>query len=328
MESDYALTETNLRFKHNPNTIAPWKTEEDKMPNNHKNMPRGPGLICIGMPKCGTSTLYKLLEKNDKFFVTPIKEINYFAFKKFKYGKSITDIVFANNWISKQHRRAIISRIREAFILRKFSKLPWLAKFIIKSSNDDWYRKLFPEGRIGVDISPIYCELEPAEIDLVRAAAPDAKIIIMLRSPLEQLWSHSRMILAKGEGSSNGHFFRDHLDRQIAASGSYSSLIANWSAVYPGRVLVLEMSDMVSDLPGFLRRLLAFFDFDPAIADTIELTPEHANEGKRQAMPKALRPHLANAARARLEGFDAIDPALAAKWRAEIDRFEAGELAL
>lgn len=200
--------------------------------------------------------------------------------------------------------------------------------FVLRPSGDNWYKRLFPENKIGVDISPIYCELSPPEVEHVRVVAPDARIIIMLRNPLEQLWSHSRMILAKGEGSNDVAFFRSHLDDQLAACGSYSDLIAKWRAVYPDRVLVVEMGDMVSDLPGFLHRLLAFFDLDPAIADTVNVKPEHANKGKPQAMPKDLRPHLANAARARLAGFDAFDPERAALWRSEIDRFEAGELVL
>lgn len=284
----------------------------------------GPACLCVGMPKCGTSTFHAMLDDIPPFFAAPIKEFNYFVLERFAYRGEWRRIAFSDHWIPRQERRALRGEVRRILTFdRSPAALGWMARYLWGARDDRWYQALFPKGAYGVDASPVYHTLPADEIARVRNLAPDARVVILLRSPLAQLWSHCRMVVVGKQGSQAVADLADHVRTQIALRRSYAGLIADWRAAYPGRVFIGDMSAMTADPRAFVARFLAFMELDPALAARARVGT-HVNKGAPLAVPDALRDTIAAGARARLEGFEAIDPDLAAAWSVEVDGFMGG----
>jgi|CXWL01.1.fsa_nt_gi tetratricopeptide (TPR) repeat protein len=91
-----------------------------------------------------------------------------------------------------------------------------------------------------------------ASIGLILLALPNAKIIDARRHPLDSCFGTFKQMFARGQEysydlSEIGDFYLD-----------YDSLMRHWDEVAPGRVLRVDYEDVVLDLDGQTRRLLAY----------------------------------------------------------------------
>jgi len=114
-------------------------------------MEKWPNFFIVGAPKAGTTSLYEYLNQNSDIYLPPIKEPNYFSIS-----------------INPKYRFA--NPIR----------------------NKKNYLKLFDdvknESLIG-EASPTYL-WDPKAPELIQNVSPIAKILIMLRDPVERAYSH------------------------------------------------------------------------------------------------------------------------------------------
>jgi Sulfotransferase domain len=146
-----------------------------------------------------------------------------------------------------------------------------------------WYRAHMPVRRSGVvgEASPSYLfhPLAPAR---VAQMLPEARLIALLRSPVDRAFSHYQHELALGREQLT---FEDALAREdermqgelermladpsyfshawwnytYAARGRYAEQLERWYAAFPReRVLVLLTDDLASDTAGTYRRTLDF----------------------------------------------------------------------
>ena len=96
-------------------------------------------------------------------------------------------------------------------------------------------------------------------IGLIHLMLPNAKIIDARREPMACCFSNFKQLFAAGQEFTYslediGRYYR-----------SYVELMAHWDEVLPGRVLRVQHEDVVADLEGSVRRLLAFcgLEFEP-----------------------------------------------------------------
>lgn len=114
----------------------------------------------------------------------------------------------------------------------------------------DWYRHLFADnGKLNGDITPAYGFLPLQKIQEARALTPDARLIYLIRNPLERAWSSARMALARAEmthDEASDQWFIDHFrSRGSLARGDYETCIKNWRSVFPPeQLLVLRFEDI------------------------------------------------------------------------------------
>jgi hypothetical protein len=98
-------------------------------------------------------------------------------------------------------------------------------------------------------------------VGIIAAIMPEARFIHCRRDPVETCFSIHSSFFASG-GNRYSHDLQDLADyyRQ------YRSLMAHWHQVLPGRILDVELADVVADQEGETRRLLDFLgmDFDPS----------------------------------------------------------------
>lgn len=214
-----------------------------------------PNAFIVGAPKCGTTGMHTFLESHPDICVALYKEVLYFGSDLF------------SDRTSREYKT-------EEWYLNLFSHCQD-RKIILESSV--WY---------------FYSQQAPSEI---HNFSPDARIIIMLRNPVERLYSHYYQLLY------NGHENIKSFEAALAAeperkAGKKSSssdaltrrLYYRENAHYTpyvraylqefGRekVHIIIHDDMVADVARVYRETLEFLDVDPEFAP--EFTSVNANK--------------------------------------------------
>ncbi len=132
-----------------------------------------PDFFIVGAPRCGTTFLTSILNRHPAVFMCPIKEPHFFAFPDI----TIEDF--------RPALRKRIERFDLNHYLRQNEKRP-VHRHYITSRND--YLQLFarakPEQLCG-EASPSYLWAEGAA-GRIRTENPEAKIIILLRNPVDR----------------------------------------------------------------------------------------------------------------------------------------------
>lgn len=254
--------------------------------------PLWPNLFIAGAAKAGTTSLYAYLRAHPDVFFPPIKEPHYFA-----------DVRPA-----PEHRYA-----QRRFITRRED---YLALFAGAG-----------KARLRGDASPSYLWSEKAPARIAEVS-PEARILVLLRDPVERAWSHYLMEFR--EGAEHGGFL-EALERDLARPrkgwavshlyvelGLYAEQIARYFAHFPRRqVFILELEELRAPASRrtALARLCAFLGIDPAGLDEAALA--HIANGYAAPRAEWLR-RLAGARWARAIGQRLVPERLG---RAVFERF-------
>jgi tetratricopeptide (TPR) repeat protein len=97
-------------------------------------------------------------------------------------------------------------------------------------------------------------------VGLIHLMLPNAKIIDARREPMACCFGNLKQLYARGQE------FAYSVDDIARYYRTYLELMEHWDTVLPGRVLRVHYEDVVADLEGSVRRLLAFCElpFEPA----------------------------------------------------------------
>ena len=177
-----------------------------------------------------------------------------------------------------------------------------------------WYESLFAgaEGRLAVgEGSTGYTKqkLHPDASERVAKHLPDAKLIYIVRHPIERIESHWLHLVAAGEDVPP---LAQALQKwpHIVDTSLYWKQISAYRRLYPDeRMLVLFVEDFAREPEVVIGRCYKFLGVDPKIAAADPATPSHVSGSKRmdgslirrlQQMPAAraiknLAPGLARA---------------------------------
>ncbi len=141
---------------------------------------------------------------------------------------------------------------------------------ILQTLEDDYFRRFgeqfLGETRAYRGIAPRFIDKMPNNffhIGLIRLILPRAKVIDARRHPLACCFSGFKQLFGEGQEFSYGLTEIGNYYRQ------YLKLMAHWDRVLPGFVLRVQHEDVVDDLEGQVRRLLAFcgLPFEQACVD-------------------------------------------------------------
>jgi hypothetical protein len=153
-----------------------------------------------------------------------------------------------------------------------------------------WYRAQFPAelpaGTIVGEGSPYYL-FHPHAARRLREHAPHAKLIVLLRNPVDRAWSHYHHAVRRGyeplsfeeaiahEGPRlSGETARlladeyyvsiNHQRFSYLARGCYAEQLRTWFAEFPrDRFLILESEAFFGDPPGVTRQTIGFLGLEP-----------------------------------------------------------------
>jgi hypothetical protein len=150
----------------------------------------GPDFICFGMQKAGTRWVYDQMNAREDVWMPPIKEINFFTKRCLKEGNLRA---LENNTGSLPLIAHPSDELKRQEFCRHFST------YDPARSDLEWYRALFDlkGDRLSGDVSPNYSELETDDIRLIAKELPRAKFIMLIREPVDRVWSALCMALRK-----------------------------------------------------------------------------------------------------------------------------------
>lgn len=163
-----------------------------------------------------------------------------------------------------------------------------------------WYASFFEKGigKCSGECTPAYGFMDVERIRWVHRAMPKAKILLMVRNPIDRAWSHARMNLASDQNRSVADVgeqeFLDHFHSQRSLVRSdYVSMLEKWSSVYPANQILVSFFDEIATAP---RDLLArVFQFVGASVDVDwsrwELE-KVVNKGQALSIPERLHQEL------------------------------------
>lgn len=239
-----------------------------------------PDLLIIGGQRCGTSSLYKYLSAHPLIVPSLRKEIRYF---NRHHGKG--DAWYRAHFASRAHRR---------LLARRHGRAP-----------------------LTFEATPAYLfhPLAPAR---AFAVVPDARLVAVLRNPVDRALSHYHHSVRRGWEPLSfadalaaeadrlaGHAERlaseptytsnDYLRYSYTARGFYAEQLERWLACYGReRLLVLRSEDLFERPVDTLHRLLGFLGL-PAWA------PGRLANHSYGGAPRPARDEMAPALRAELE---------------------------
>jgi hypothetical protein len=262
-------------------------------------MPAGHGMIsdyfvCVGAQKAGTSWLLHALNQHPDIFATPIKEIHYFD-----HVHGIT------SHLSRRKQRSRFRRYVQhlAFEWRRFgdyqSQWGWYRAYMRSPINDDWYRSLFADrdgARLAGEATPEYALLSRDGLQHIKRLAPEAKVIFIMRNPVDQAWSqylhfeHKRDDRRAGSGNENA--IRFWASPYSARTRAYPQTIDDLLAVFgPERTKFLFYEDIHADRLTVMERLCSFLGVKFSAAHFVNLE-QRQNVSRPASIPPELRKHL------------------------------------
>lgn len=169
----------------------------------------------------------------------------------------------------------------------RINKLRYLARFVRGRGG----------GRIRGEITPAYAVLEPEVIGRVAEWMPDARLIFMMRDPIERAWSQARNGFRRWRGRPLESVGRDELvsffdSDPVRRRSDYATCLRAWLGHFPREHFFFGFLDEIRERPGDLMcDLLGFLEASVAVADAESLrTP--VNASAPLPMPDWVRDHL------------------------------------
>lgn len=229
---------------------------------------RWPDFLVIGAGRTGTTSLHGLLLQHPEIMVPDIKEPNYFALRAMKID---------------------LDRMPEE------SRAKWEPSI----SNPDAYQALFvprPQThpmRFG-EISPVYLSV-PGTAEEIAGAIPDARLVAILRDPVERAVSHHAHNVKLQADPEPDFAAALKIDRAKAIhseyfrQGLFAELLEPYFAAFRrDQILLLDHSELARDINGTAARVFAHIGVDPSVrlreldrmlrTDPAELAPSVRDE--------------------------------------------------
>ena len=121
------------------------------------------------------------------------------------------------------------------------------------------YTRAFREAgrRLAGEITPAYSILPPERIREVHTLMPDARLILLVRDPIERAWSHALMELLqvrerRFENTPSDEFIAHFNSPASRQRGDYLTIIDNWLCHYRREQLFIGFYDDLTARPQLL----------------------------------------------------------------------------
>ena len=246
--------------------------------------------IVIGAHKAGTTWLFSRFQELPEFSTLPVKELHYFD-RSTQYP-SPNYLSETSAWRRIWNRKWLSNAIRYLYInKRDYSIFKWYLKWFFSNYNDNWYLSLFKNqpGLTG-DITPAYAILNEVDVARIHQLAPNAKIIYILRDPVERAWSHFKFALRNHSFDINQVSNQEVLellnsDSQKSRS-DYFSTIERFQKFYPNKQFLVTYYDKLeADPKSFLREIVEFIGGENSSIDTHCKLKEVNNQSHKGQIP-------------------------------------------
>lgn len=250
--------------------------------------------VGIGAQKSGTTWLARMLASHPDIFVTPVKEIHYFD-----HLRGLTE------HLSQKKRR---SRHRKYYqrMWTQWSRYseyraqrPWWRDYMASPIDDDWYRSLFRHrghATFAGEITPEYAILGTEGLGHIKRLAPEARVIFIMRNPVDRLWSQV-LHQCRSRGLDANRQSTEAIAAMLAEPrfgelADYAQTLDDMANVFrEDQTLVLFYEDMHADRLAALRQVCRFIgtSFDPSYFTELG---RRFNRSQQAALPAPVRAHM------------------------------------
>ncbi len=255
-----------------------------------------PDFLIIGAQKAGTTWLHRNLQAHPQVWMPKEKELHYFD-EKLGTKTSLRSKLWGKRAMDERWRR----QVRRQFgRYSKFSAsdIAWDLRYFLGSWNDNWYASLFRQGRgkTAGETTPDYSVLGREQIAHVREIMPEARIVFMMRNPLERAWSQSLMDVRERnlEDVTDEEFHSHFESKRSRMFTDYLRTLENWGAFFPKEQIFVGFLEDVHFYPNrLLSRLYRFLGVDPSADYRVIKRKIHSRDV--ETMPTRLAVRLAEA---------------------------------
>jgi hypothetical protein len=281
-------------------------------PGTHGTGPAfpGPAFLGIGAPRSGTTWLHAILSRHPDLWLPPIKELHYFDSIDPTLDEGFRTHRRGYRWLRHGGDRLThyLAYPISPFVRRlrgRVKPVPGFdARYFFGDGSLDWYCSLFETGRragkLPGEITPAYSMLSTETIRRVHALNPDMKLIMILRNPMDRVWSNmARWMRDSNRGMDQ--VAREELIRRVRSGpnmrrSAYLENIGRWQEVFGESALFIGYFDDLRTQPRqMINRVCAFLGVRDISADLPKQAIEPVNvAGKRLGgMPEWMAIELA-----------------------------------
>jgi len=157
-----------------------------------------------------------------------------------------------------------------------------------------WYESQFPAkpgATMRAENSNSYLTEAADALPRIAAEQPEAKILCVLRNPIDRAYSSYGMQIDRGRASQD---IAKYLDPNrsprphVLTNGLYARLLKPWYDIFPSdQIKVMRFERIARDPAGLIEDVCAFMGLDPAQIPTDAAAP--ANARKTQGLPGPLK---------------------------------------
>ena len=275
--------------------------------------------VCIGAQKSGTTWLARMLATHPDLFITPVKEIHYFD-----HVAGITE------HLSDKKRRSRYRKYHQRLWTqwRHFKahrgQWGWYRHYMSRPIDDAWYAGLFrhrgPKAFAG-ELTPEYAILGRPGLAHIKKLAPDARVLFIMRNPVERTWSQvlhqCRVRGLDANRQSTEAIVAMLAEPRFGELGDYATTLDDMAAVFrPGQTLAVFYEDMHQDRLKALEQVCGFIGigFDASYFGELG---RRFNRSQEAALPEAVRAHLRQSFRSQAEAVRQRLGRIPAAWEKE-----------
>ena len=255
--------------------------------------------IGIGAQKSGTSWIYHRLLELNEFSLPYIKELHYFdrdpkypspnKLSKSQLKSRIFGFTFLNN---------ALQEILSALYRKNWHKFIWMCNWHLSTYNDTWYLSLFKKlSGIRGEITPAYSILKEEDVKNMYALAPNAKIIFIIRNPIERAWSQFRFHL-KNKNQENNEISEEEIikfmdQKNQTLRSNYLKTLETYSKIFPKKNICVAFYDAIIEKPEELLCQIV----NQLGGNTSKIQSEcdiysKTNTSKKRKLPNSVKKHL------------------------------------
>jgi len=173
----------------------------------------------------------------------------------------------------------------------------WDFRFFARSPSERWYASLFEQGRgkITGEVTPQYSILEEEVISRIHNLMPQAKIIFLMRNPIERAFAASvwrlHLLMARNlirgqtfEAATNEQLFEGFDHPEVRSETGYLQTLEKWRRFYPDDQIFVGFIEDVHFYPiRLLRHLYRFLGVDASYAEKALKRKVNARSPKKMA---------------------------------------------
>jgi Sulfotransferase family len=141
------------------------------------------------------------------------------------------------------------------------------------------------KGLVFGEFTPSYAILEPDRIDRIHRWMPEAKLLFVMRDPVERIWSQVRHDFPRWLGLDPRQAPKDRLidfidSPRVRLRSDYATCLSHWLGHYPRDQFFLTfLEEIVSDPERVLASAFSFLEVPPYDMSPDVSRPVHSSEG-------------------------------------------------